>query len=319
MKTEIDQLKDENGALKQELFVMKEVVTKHETVIQSPSDSPEPIANGSSKSAFEYVSGNSDQHESPEPPIVEQQRPSQLQSVEPLLLLTDSNGKRIQANLLCPDRPMEHHLTYRIKDAKRVIEETKVDAKTIILHCGTNDSETMNPEQVINDTKSVLLSAKSKFQNSCIIYSSLLPRHDFLQEQIGSVNDSMKQFCNQQNIHFIDNHHISKQNQFYDFKHLNAQGFKFFTKNLKRALYNTETKASRNKHRRSNLSGGKFHNNFESKRIGGNFSFQKSEPTAYQFQQPRWNEHLTAGPRMQPSQTPGHPPYSTGTRMPPDL
>ena len=50
----------------------------------------------------------------------------------------------------------------------------------------------------------------------------------------------MKQFGNQQNIHFIDNPHISKHNQFYE------------TNTSTHYMYNTETKALRNKHRRSN-------------------------------------------------------------------
>ena len=55
----------------------------------------------------------------------------------------------------------------------------------------------------------------------------------------------MEKFCEITQVQFINNNHISNPNQFYDNKHLNHRGFKFFAKNLKSALFNTTTRKSR--------------------------------------------------------------------------
>ena len=61
----------------------------------------------------------------------------------------------------------------------------------------------------------------------------------------------MERFCDTENIKFLSNNHISKSNQFYDHKHLNFRGFKFFAKNLKSAIFGTITRQSKLMNNRS--------------------------------------------------------------------
>ena len=167
------------------------------------------------------------------------------QSPNSLLIITDSNGKRLKPELLCPNATVKSYINYQIKEAKKSIDNSDLKANTVVVHCGTNDLEFNHPEQVIKATKSLLQSAKSKFSNSRLIYSSLLPRQDSIHENTKQVNLTIKEYCQSENIIFVDNSHISKPNQFHDHKHLNDIGLKFFAKNLKSAIYGTATSASR--------------------------------------------------------------------------
>ena len=77
------------------------------------------------------------------------------------------------------------------------------------------------------------------------MYSSLLPRQDYLNEMVNSVNTEMDQFCQENSFTFIRNDHISTKHLFSDRKHLNMRGFKMFASSLKRAIYGAERKLRR--------------------------------------------------------------------------
>jgi len=144
--------------------------------------------------------------------------------------------------IFCFDVPIEHIRTYTIGNASEEIHKTTFNPKTVLIHCGTNDLVRMNPESLIQETQKLIESTTRKFPDSRIIYSSILPRQDNLHPQVVKVNNTMEQYCELRTIKFLNNNHISQQYQYYDSKHLNNRGFKFFAKNLKSAIYGTNVK-----------------------------------------------------------------------------
>ena len=76
--------------------------------------------------------------------------------------------------------------------------------------------------------------ATNKFPDAKIIYSSILPRQDSLQAEVNKVNTEVERYCKSSNITFLDNSHINNHFQFYDYKHLNRRGFKFFCQEFKK-------------------------------------------------------------------------------------
>ena len=97
MQTEMDGLKKENDALKKELFVIKEIVQKHENAIESHQ-------HNEMTTISTYV-----QQEINQPQMTEFQQ-DQKQDI-------DSNGKFIKPKLLCPDKRVHQKTSYTLNQA----------------------------------------------------------------------------------------------------------------------------------------------------------------------------------------------------------
>jgi hypothetical protein len=84
---------------------------------------------------------------------------------------------------------------------------------------------------------------KEKHPEFRVIISGLLPRRDELNKNITSINNGIEKVLeNKQNTSFIHHENISTEKDFYDNKHLNERGVKFFAKNIKGAYFNTKPK-----------------------------------------------------------------------------
>jgi len=269
MKDEIENLKKENSSLKKELFIAQELVQKHENFIESISADSSPVT--SSTHRDQISNHNQAPSQSPNDNPVQtttsllaakqsttiSQELSQHQrshnhdekvKTNSVTLLIDSNGKQLQPNLLYPDSKPLICPTYTLQQLKDNINTLQSKPDILLIHCGTNDLEQTTPAIVIQETKNILTHAKSSFPAAKIIYSSILPRQDNLQQQVHTVNTDLFYFCKSNDIKFISHQHINKPFQFNDFKHLNYHGVKFFAKNLKSALFNTPTKQSKGRH-----------------------------------------------------------------------
>jgi UDP:flavonoid glycosyltransferase YjiC (YdhE family) len=79
---------------------------------------------------------------------------------------------------------------------------------------------------------------KNKHPESHIIFSSLLPRTDALDEKVNDLNNKLeKAFSSKKNITLVQHNNIYKNGLLKDKKHLNNIGVKRFAQNLKRAFF----------------------------------------------------------------------------------
>lgn len=228
---QITDLKTENSDLKREIFILRELAQKHENAIHSNED----------QARFTNTPNQNSNDTAPET--------DPEQEVD-LLLLTDSNGKFIKTDLLYPDAKTVHRKSYNLNQTQEILQENiKYRPKQVLIHCGTNDLERKNANQVIDESINILKQIQENLPTTEIIYSSLLVRQDSLQNQVSEVNDAMEQFCKISKIKFIHNNNISNYSLFYDYKHLNRRGFRSFARNLKSAIYGTSTKSINGKRR----------------------------------------------------------------------
>lgn len=193
MKDEIENLKKENSSLKKELFIVQELVQKHENFIESISADSSPVT--SSTHRDQISNHNQAPSQSPNDNPVQtttsllaakqsttiSQELSQHQrshnhdekvKTNSVTLLIDSNGKQLQPNLLYPDSKPLICPTYTLQQLKDNINTLQSKPDILLIHCGTNDLEQTTPAIVIQETKNILTHAKSSFPAAKIIISN---------------------------------------------------------------------------------------------------------------------------------------------------
>ena len=129
-----------------------------------------------------------------------------------------------------------------------------------MLHTGTNDLEHIqDPKQMAQEIYRLVSLASSKFPNSRILYSLLLPRDDVLNAKVIEVNRLIEENTKSiKNLNLIYHTNVLSANQpiLHDKKHLNRLGVTLFARQITRALY----KDSCNNNA-TNTSSGNMHNN----------------------------------------------------------
>ena len=161
------------------------------------------------------------------------------------IILCDSNGQYLKPKLLCPNTTTSYIRCPTLTKARQIIQNTTfTDPNNFILHCGTNDIEHLQPEQNLDKAiEDIVGLVKEKHPEFRVIISGLLPRRDELNKNITSINNGIEKVLeNKQNTSFIHHKNISTEKDFYDNKHLNERGVKFFAKNIKGAYFNTKPK-----------------------------------------------------------------------------
>ena len=80
----------------------------------------------------------------------------------------------------------------------------------LIVHAGTND--TTNNINYLKNVKKIVKLTRETSKNTAICFSSLICRTDVQEanEKINKINTNLKNYCNQQNIGFIDNSNVTK-------------------------------------------------------------------------------------------------------------
>ena len=99
-----------------------------------------------------------------------------------LLFLCDSNGKYLRLKQLCPHHNVIYERCPTVEHAKSIlhdIDQNENSPEVIMLHTGTNDLEHIQDQkQMAQEIYRLVSLASSKFPNSRILYSLLLPRDD---------------------------------------------------------------------------------------------------------------------------------------------
>lgn len=154
------------------------------------------------------------------------------------IILCDSNGRHLDINLLCPGISTEYVKCPTLSSASQFLSEHNITSpETFIIHIGTNDIEKASPEEVYDQTLSVLNQINTLYPNCRILLSHLLPRSDHLIQKAKTLNSKLEatQFPNLTNV----KHHNLFRSELilYDKKHLNHKGVKLFAKNLKGAFF----------------------------------------------------------------------------------
>ena len=103
----------------------------------------------------------------------------------------------------------KHFSGAKTKDMETYIIPTlEQNPEPIIIHSGTNDLKSgSSPEEIARDI--IKLTTSCKTQTKKAILSSIVPRHDNLNEKATRLNKCLKKECKARNICFIDHRNIS--------------------------------------------------------------------------------------------------------------
>ena len=161
-----------------------------------------------------------------------------------LLFLCDSNGKYLRLNKLCPKHNVIYQWCPTMEDARSIIDEIDTHQntpETILIHTGTNDLENnTDPKAMAQEIYRMLALTSSKFPNSRILYSTLLPRDDHLNTKVIDINRLIDQNTQSiKNVTLIHHANVlsTRESFLHDKKHLNRLGVSLFARGLTRAIY----------------------------------------------------------------------------------
>ena len=137
----------------------------------------------------------------------------QMKNID-FLMFMDSNGKRIDTELLCPNKQSELIYTPTLSDIQNHPVLRDINPRTILIHCGTNDFDRMNTESLLIEYH------KTLDVTTYIFYANKL------------LNNLSETFPT---VHFVYHDQITR-NLLVDNKHLSEIGFRRFVAVLKRNL-----------------------------------------------------------------------------------
>ena len=136
---------------------------------------------------------------------------------------------------LCPHHNVIYERCPTVEHAKSIlhdIDPNKNSPEVIMLHTGTNDLEHIQDQkQMAQEIYRLVSLASSKFPNSRILYSLLLPRDDVLNAKVIEVNRLIEENTKSiKNLNLIYHTNVLSANQpiLHDKKHLNRLGVTLF-------------------------------------------------------------------------------------------
>ncbi|XP_019642870.1 PREDICTED: uncharacterized protein LOC109484087 [Branchiostoma belcheri] len=138
-----------------------------------------------------------------QPPIQDKTNPSPTVSpsrhnkVMPpdVLILGDSNTKAIKTDVMYPAKRVTKELTYNITQATDYIQRSTLSApKVILFHVGTNDTrDKRDPTAVSEGFRKLIQTSHTKYPQTTLVFSSILPREDRKLQEVGDqVNSFLK-------------------------------------------------------------------------------------------------------------------------------
>ena len=110
--------------------------------------------------------------------------------------------------------------------------------KALIINTGVNDVEHLTIDEVIKKQVEIIDVARKAFPGRKIIFSSIIPRDDDLDENIRVINRTVQSEISIFNdvIH-VNNDNLRNRELYFDRKHLNrSRGVRVFAGNIKRAI-----------------------------------------------------------------------------------
>ena len=173
--------------------------------------------------------------------------------------MCDSNGKYLCLNKLCSKHDVTYFRNPNIKSSVDLFNETdpSQSPSMFLFHTGNNDLENKVASSVAENINKLLSITSKKFPISKILFSSLLPRDDNLNNTINAVNSSMKEnTAKLTKAEVIDheNLHTAKEKILHDKKHLNRNSVPIFARSLTRAIYKGTLKSNHNRSSRGSSS-----------------------------------------------------------------
>ena len=203
----------------------------------------------------------------------------QMKNID-FLMFMDSNGKRVDTELLCPNKQSERIYTPTLLDIQNHPVLRNIDPRTILIHCGTNDFDRMNTESLLIEYHKTLDVITSHFLRSKVLLSSLLPRNDTKGRYIFDANKLLNNLSETfPTVHFVYHDQITR-NLLVDNKHLSEIGFRRFVAVLKK-----------------NLLGGLSIGPYQKRRANSHCDHLNSNPsTAFQQHIPKFNRSPLPSP-----------------------
>lgn len=160
-----------------------------------------------------------------------------------VILITDSNGKRIVADKLAKGHSCKRILCYTFNDVKQLIHQvaSETPPKKILISVGTNDIEHSggNATEVFAQAEEVITSLRKNFPSTRIYISSIFPRKkgSGLNPCIDEFNQNLHTMCDiTPNLTFMNNPQLT-ENNLMDEKHLNGKGLFLFLSNIRFHLF----------------------------------------------------------------------------------
>ena len=140
-----------------------------------------------------------------------------------LVILMDSNRKFVEFNKLFPKKIIKIIPCGSTEVANNIINDKILDYDEILLHVGTNDLETKDPQVVAKDIANVTKNLKEKYRGK-IFVSNIPIRKDHLHKNVDRTNILLKQELAVEIEHgevkMIYHGNIRSNDNLYDRKHL---------------------------------------------------------------------------------------------------
>ena len=177
---------------------------------------------------------------------------SELVANADVILLTTSNGKKINTDILDHKSTTQNFTCYTYSEVKEFCNKVNIQKqpRKILLHCGNNDLDREVDSAILKkELKEVIDMLRMTFNNSQIVLSSLFPRgEEHLQSTIDSINEYMDELTTiTPNTIMMNNKEVKKKMLQNDNKHLKKEGFFIFLTNLRFVLYGQLPKINKRK------------------------------------------------------------------------
>ena len=197
-----------------------------------------------------YNNNNKDQNEVNKNVVGNKVKENELIANADYILITTSNGKRINTDILDHNSTTQNFICYTLNDVKEFCRKVKVEKqpRKILLHCGNNDLDDVENDILKTELKETVEALRQLFQHAQIVLSSLFPRGEVhLEEKRDAINTFLEELTTIVPNTLLMNNKEIKKNMLNDNKHLKKEGFFIFLTNIRFVLYGQIPKTYKNK------------------------------------------------------------------------
>ena len=163
-----------------------------------------------------------------------------------LLVCWDSNRKVVDQKRLWKHENTQYEITPTLNDVFHIISNNHFPSLScVLIHCGTNDLEDSNESgtTIMKKLTTLVNIINSKYPDTKVLISELLPRKDDLDNAVMEVNDNLfnkySNSRNSPNVYVVEHRHfrsLSKTELLRDNKHLRPELGKRFAGSLRKGL-----------------------------------------------------------------------------------
>ena len=154
-------------------------------------------------------------------------------------VVKDLDGRKIYRNRITRITTLRDKT---IQGAVEFIKSKKINSDIIVLQIGSNDLESAEVDNVMEEYENMVEVIKKEYSNAKLVIGEVLPRyyHDHLitaefEQKRCQFNLLLKDLCEDRNLELVQYDHVRPTN-FYDGIHLNQEGIKMYVKNLKEVI-----------------------------------------------------------------------------------